>query len=195
MTGREPVDHLNAWSERGQEVPENLTDDNTDVQAPAQEAEQVDSADESQELDAPEQPTDEVDAAEDVSDEADAESDEDDDDDDVVDSADDEAWRKRLRRKNREAKKLRDRAVSAESELAKYKAAEQTGLPLELAARLQGSTPEELNADAEKLLELVGKKSFVPGAPPATGDRQGDFRVTPETETDLGKIGARIFER
>ena len=135
-------------------MPENLTDDNTVEQAPAQEAEQVDSADESQEQDAPEQPTEKADAAEDVSDDADEDSDEDDDDEDVAGPSDDEAWRKRLRRKNREAKKLRDRAVSAEAELAKYKAAEQTGLPLELAARLQGSTPEELAADAEKLLEL-----------------------------------------
>lgn len=179
-------------------MPENHTDETSDVQATAQEPDQDATADESQETDTStehEQPTaDEVaDAVKAIEEEPD--EDEDDDEDVAAETGQDAALLKRLRRKNREAKGLRERATTAELKLAKYDVAAQTGLPLDLAMRLQGSTAEELTADAEKLLELVGKKHRIPGAPPATGDRQGDFRVTPETETDLGKIGARIYER
>lgn len=177
-------------------MPENITtDENNDEQATAQEPDQNGVADENQESETAEQPTAEevvaaVNAIEDES-----EADEDDDEDVAAESAEDSALLKRLRRKNREAKGLRERATTAELKLAKYDVAVKVGLPLDLAARLQGSTAEELEADAEKLLELVGKKTRIPGAPPVTGDRQGDFRVTPETETDLSKIGARIYER
>lgn len=40
------------------------------------------------------------------------------------------------------------------------------GLPAELAERLQGTTPEELEADADRLLQFVKASSGGPGVPP-----------------------------
>jgi DsbC/DsbD-like thiol-disulfide interchange protein len=181
-------------------MPENQTDETTDEQGQAEEPTQPDGADETTESDtAGEQPTpDEVDAALKAveGDGAEESADDEDDDDDVV--AESEGTKdllKKLRKKNRESKGLRERATTAELKLAKYDVAAQTGLPLDLAMRLQGSTAEELTRDAETLLGLVGRKARIPGAPPATGDRQGGFRANPDSETDLGKIGARIYER
>lgn len=185
-------------------MPDKITDQTTvDEQPQAQEPERHTDTDETpQESTTDDQPTteevaDAVKAIEDASEDSDEDDDADTDEDADDDAAGDEAWRRKLRRKNREAKNLRDRALTAEAELAKYKVAAQTGLPPELAVRLQGTTVDELKADAAKLLELVGPKKHyrTPGAPPATGDRQGSFRATPETETDLGKIGSRIYER
>ncbi|MFD7996841.1 hypothetical protein [Streptomyces mexicanus] len=60
-----------------------------------------------------------------------------------------------------EAQKLAERATAAEktaaaaqAELMRYRVAAEKKLPAELAARLQGSTPEEMAEDAEKLLAL-----------------------------------------
>lgn len=179
---------------------EDHTDETTDEQGQAEEPTQPEGADETTEsATAGEQPTpDEVDAAlKAVEDEEAEESteDEDDDEDVVAESEGTKDLLKKLRKKNRESKGLRERATTAELKLAKYDVAAQTGLPLDLAMRLQGSTAEELQQDAETLLGLVGKKNLVPGGLPVTGDRQGDFEAKPENETDLGKIGARIYER
>ena len=79
-----------------------------------------------------------------------------------------------IKKKNSEARNLRERAKKAEAELEQvsdYKAmyeaevaknlrmkvAHEFNLPAELAARLQGDSEEELTADAEKLMSL-----FVP---------------------------------
>jgi len=58
-----------------------------------------------------------------------------------------------------EAQKLAERAAAAEkqaetaqAELMRYRVAAEKKLPAELAARLRGSTPEEMAADAEELL-------------------------------------------
>ncbi|MFI9244152.1 hypothetical protein ACIGXF_16540 [Streptomyces sp. NPDC053086] len=60
-----------------------------------------------------------------------------------------------------EAQKLAERATAAEqsaavaqSELMRFRVAADKKLPAELADRLQGSTPEEMAADADKLLAL-----------------------------------------
>lgn len=45
----------------------------------------------------------------------------------------------------------------ARIELLRYKVALAKGLPADLAARLRGSTEEELSKDADELLKLVGK--------------------------------------
>lgn len=59
--------------------------------------------------------------------------------------------------------KLTDRATAAEREaeqartkLLRYEIAAKKKLPAEWAARLQGSTPEELEADADQLLQALG---------------------------------------
>lgn len=62
-------------------------------------------------------------------------------------------------REKTEAQKLAERATEAEkvaadakAELMKYQVAAQKNIPASLAARLQGSTPEELAADADRML-------------------------------------------
>ena len=58
--------------------------------------------------------------------------------------------------KAEEARKaLEDRASKAEAELLRLKVASKAKLPPELAERLRGDTEEELEADAERLAELV----------------------------------------
>lgn len=69
---------------------------------------------------------------------------------------------------NAASKELETRAVTAESELARVKAAIEAELPLEFADRLKGSTHEELVADAKKLAEVFGKK-------PATTTQAASF--------------------
>jgi hypothetical protein len=61
-----------------------------------------------------------------------------------------------------EAQKLAERATAAENqaaaaqtELMRYRVAADKKLPAELAARLRGSTPEEMAADADELLSLL----------------------------------------
>jgi hypothetical protein len=61
-----------------------------------------------------------------------------------------------------EAQKLAERASAAEkqaadaqTELMRYRVAADKKLPAELAARLRGSTPEEMAADADELLTLL----------------------------------------
>jgi hypothetical protein len=58
----------------------------------------------------------------------------------------------------------RTRGDKAEAELMRYKAAVEAGLDLKFAARLQGSTLDELVADAK---ELAGQFTPKPPAPPA----------------------------
>lgn len=76
--------------------------------------------------------------------------------------------------------KLEERATAAEraaadaaTQLARYQVAVEKGLPAELAARLQGSTPEELAKDADNLLQIFGSAttatSFDGGVRPSTG--------------------------
>lgn len=66
------------------------------------------------------------------------------------------------------------------------------GLPKEIAMRLQGSTREEMLADAEKLVELIAP-SKRPTQKPVEALRGG---LTPDVEpeeTDLRKLGERMF--
>ena len=67
-----------------------------------------------------------------------------------------------------------------DAEIAKYaRAAEKTniaiakGLPIELASRLKGETKEELEADADKLLSLVGTRNTAPMASPEQVEEDG----------------------
>jgi hypothetical protein len=58
--------------------------------------------------------------------------------------------------------KAEERANTAEGRLTRFQVATEKQLPAELVDRLQGSTPEELAADADKLLELVKKPEVTP---------------------------------
>lgn len=75
-------------------------------------------------------------------------------------------------------------AADAQSQLLRYEIAADKGLPAELAGRLQGSNAKELAADADKLLELVGKAGGGGGAPKFNGGP----RKTAEGKTDMNAL-------
>lgn len=118
-----------------------------------------------------------------------------DEDDDSADSS--EASKKLLRKvqkQNAENKKLRQRATDAESKVLRYEVASEMGLELRHAKRLVGSTREELVKDAEQLIKDGFAGLSLPGMLPDDG-RSVRRGVNPEDETDLAKIGARMYER
>lgn len=57
---------------------------------------------------------------------------------------------------DKEIADLTARAVKAETDLTKGKAASKHGIPLELAGRLVGDTPEDIEKDAESFAALMG---------------------------------------
>jgi len=94
-----------------------------------------------------------------------------------------------------EQQRLEERATAAEKRLEETEArllraevASDKGLPAALAARLTGTTKEELEADAEQLLALVGKP-----APGRSADALVGTRTAPAAAEDVEKVAARIF--
>jgi len=57
---------------------------------------------------------------------------------------------------DKEIADLTARAVKAETDLTKGKAASKHGIPMELAGRLVGDTPEDIEKDAESFAALMG---------------------------------------
>lgn len=98
----------------------------------------------------------------------------------------------KLRKKNTENQKLRARATDAESKLMRFEVASELGLPLHLAERLKGDTPDELKHDAEEFLQHIAPASVL-GFVPDDGRRSG---VEAESKPpSLAEIGKRIYER
>lgn len=58
-----------------------------------------------------------------------------------------------------EAETARDEAQAAYQELARYQVGVEKGLSPTLIGRLQGTTPEELSADADRLIEEIGAQA------------------------------------
>lgn len=88
-----------------------------------------------------------------------------------------------------EAQKLAERADSAErtatetaAKLARFEVAAEKGIPIELAPRLQGSTKEELLADADVLLTQVGQTA------PKPPTLDGGARKPPSGGTDMNAL-------
>lgn len=76
-----------------------------------------------------------------------------------------------------------EKLAQADLRAAKLDAGREFGLPKELIERLQGSTPEELLADAEKLAPLISKSPRVPAPLPPSGGRnprEGSDDLSPE---------------
>lgn len=131
----------------------------------------------------------------------------DDGDDDGGDGEVPAVWRRNLSKARREAANLRDRAKAAEArakaaeaDALKWRVGAEAGLEPALIKRLQGSAEAELLADAEELLELYGRgrRTTPPGVPAEVVDgRRG--AVDPDelaaAESDLSKIGARMYDR
>lgn len=85
------------------------------------------------------------------------------------------------------------RASAAETRAAKYDAAANAGLPLELAPRLVGSTPEELAADAVNLKAQLGATPAGTPKPgtPRPDPSQGGGAGTEVDPREAGKAEAR----
>ena len=129
--------------------------------------------------------------------------------DDRDDSWDPERAKRKISKVNSENRTLRERATKAEEKAAsvddltrqntdlstanlRLEVGYELGLPLSLAKRLQGSTRDEMVADAEALVELVAPKR--PGTRrPAEDLRPGGQPDAEPEETDLSKLGERMF--
>lgn len=129
----------------------------------------------------------------------------------------DEAWdperaRRKIAKTNSENKALRDRATKAEQKAAgvdeltqengglkatvlQLEVGYELGLPLAIAKRLQGSTREEMLADAEALVELVAPAKKPATRRPAEDLRGGGAPSGEPEETDVSKLGDRMFRR
>ncbi len=131
--------------------------------------------------------------------------------DDRDDAWDPERARKKIAKTNSENKALRERATTAEKKAAnvddlarerddlsahnlRLEVGYELGLPLNLARRLQGSTKEEMVADAEALVELVSPAKQ-PSRKPQEALRGGLKPDAEPEETDLSKLGERMFRR
>jgi hypothetical protein len=124
---------------------------------------------------------------------------------------DPERARKKIAKQNSELKNLRERAKAAEqkadgvseetqkridaleAEKLRFEVAFEIGLPKELVPRLQGSTKEELLADADSLLELVSPAKRPPTNRPQESLRGGGEPEREPEETDPRKIAERMF--
>lgn len=117
----------------------------------------------------------------------------------------------KIKKLNSEAENLRKRAKEAEDKAAgsdekdtRIKALEaenlrirvgaKHGLPEELIERLRGESEEEILADAEKLLAFVTPRR-PPTDKPAEHLRGGTAPTAEPEETDVSKIGERMFRR
>lgn len=129
----------------------------------------------------------------------------------------DDAWdperaKRKIGKVNSENKALRERATQAEKKAAsvdeltqengglkatvlQLEVGYELGLPLAIAKRLQGSTKEEMLADAEALVELVAPTKRPPTNRPTETLRGGGQPEREPEETDLNKIGERMFRR
>ena len=107
-----------------------------------------------------------------------------------------EKARRTIHKKNRENENLRGRLKAAEARADRMEIAINTGLPADAIKFLTGDTREEMEKAAEELLVMLGYQGRVtpPGVPQEQGGnpRRGG---TPEQETDLNKIGARMYRR
>ena len=108
-----------------------------------------------------------------------------------------------LERAQSTARQATERADKAELEVLRLQVAARKGLTAEQAKRLQGTTAEELDADADELLAAF-KPPEPPPAPPANGSRQGTPvpRLRPGAvpdagtrETDPAKLAALVPRR
>lgn len=126
----------------------------------------------------------------------------------------DEAWdpkraMRKIQKLNREAASLREKASTAESNATeksekvtaleaanlRYEVALDLGLPKALAKRLTGDTLEEIQADAEELLALVTPSNKPVTQKPSVRLRGGGAPDEEPEETDVRKLGERMFAR
>lgn len=106
-----------------------------------------------------------------------------------------------LRKRLTEAPKAEDAAAKdkrigeLETASLRYEVALDLGLPKEIASRLQGADRDEMVADAEKLLELLAPAKRPTTRKPTEALRGGLQPDQEPEETDLSKLGDRMFRR
>jgi hypothetical protein len=132
-------------------------------------------------------------------------------DDDSGEKWDAEKAKRQVRKLTSENRALRERANKApkpedvqakeqritelERTTLRYEVGYDLGLPKALAKRLQGNTREEMLADAEELLEQVAPSKRPSTRKPAEQLRGGLQPDTEPEETDVRKLGERMFSR
>lgn len=87
------------------------------------------------------------------------------------------------------------RITDLEAATLRYEIALDLGLPKEIASRLQGKDRDEMVADAEKLMELIAPTKGPASQRPAEHLRGGGQPGREPEETDLKKLGERMFTR
>lgn len=106
---------------------------------------------------------------------------------------------KKIHKLNRENQALRQRAKESEQKIRQYEIPKKAGVPAELSEWVRGSTDEEMEEDAKRLAEaLNGIQKPSPGTKRKSffdGLAQDSRGTKPEDETDLSKIGERIYKR
>lgn len=106
-----------------------------------------------------------------------------------------------LRKRLTEAPKAEDaaakdkRITDLESASLRYEVALDLGLPKEIAARLQGANRDEMVADAQQLIELLAPTKRPTTRRPTEALRGGLEPDSEPEETDLSKLGARMYRR
>ena len=95
---------------------------------------------------------------------------------------------KKIHKLNRENQTLRQRAKESEQKIRQYEIPKKAGVPAELSEWVRGNTDEDLNS-IQKQNPGTKRKSFFDGL---AQDSRG---TKPEDETDLSKIGERIYKR
>lgn len=102
-------------------------------------------------------------------------------------TAADEAAKTETQRLTEQLTAAQKQATEAQASALRFQVAADKGLPATIAARLQGSTLEELTADAEQLVTLLGGAGAQQqGGRPAVDLRQGARGTAPVTgEPDL----------
>lgn len=125
--------------------------------------------------------------------------------DDRSDAWDPERARRKIAKVNSENRTLRERATKAEQKASsvddltaanlRLEVGYELGLPLAIAKRLQGSTREEMLADAETLVELVSPAKRPPSTTRPAERLRGGGEPDEAPEPDLHKIAADIPRR
>lgn len=125
--------------------------------------------------------------------------------DDRNDAWDPERARRKIAKVNSENRTLRERATKAEQKASsvddltaanlRLEVGYELGLPLAIAKRLQGSTREEMLADAEALVDLVSPARRAPSSTRPAERVRGGGEPDEAPEPDLSKIAADIPRR
>lgn len=100
---------------------------------------------------------------------------------------------KTAEKKNEDVDSLTQANSSLALENTRLQVGYELGLPLALARRLQGGTRDEMLADADELLKIAGAGKAPAQRKPIEALRGGGQPEQEPEETDVDKIGARMF--